>query len=84
MIGGNIYEKIGFEKEEEEEPDYCYLSLTKPDERIHKFNMRKQTLSKKYDLPMEMTENEMVEELGYTKIWNCGLIKYSWRKEKQE
>lgn len=83
-VSGNIYEKIGFEKEEEEEPDYCYLSLIKPDERIHKFNMRKQTLSKKYDLPMEMSENEMVEELGYTKIWNCGLIKYSWRKEKQE
>lgn len=84
-VGGNIYEKIGFKKEEEEAPDYCYLNLAKPDERIHKFNMRKQTLSKKYDLPMEMTENEMVEELGYTKIWNCGLIKYSWRKqEKQE
>lgn len=84
-VGGNIYEKIGFKKEEEEAPDYCYLNLAKPDERIHKFNMRKQTLSKKYDLPMEMTENEMVEELGYTKIWNCGLIKYSWGKqEKQE
>lgn len=84
-VKGNIYEKIGFEKEEEEDPDYCYLSLTKPDERIHKFNMRKQALSKKYDLSMEMTEKEMTEELGYTKIWNCGLIKYSWRKkEKQE
>lgn len=83
-VTGNIYEKIGFEKEEEEEPDYCYLSLIKPDERIHKFNMRKQTLSKKYDLPMEMTENEMAKELGYTKIWNCGLIKYCWKKEKQE
>lgn len=25
-----------------------------------------------------MTETEMVKELGYDRIWDCGLIKYIW------
>jgi hypothetical protein len=25
-----------------------------------------------------MTETEMVKELGYDRIWDCGLIKYVW------
>ena len=29
---------------------------------------------------MSMTESEMVKELGYDKIWDCGLFKYVWRK----
>lgn len=33
-VNGNIYEKIGFIKEKEEEPDYYYLSLAKPSERL--------------------------------------------------
>lgn len=28
---------------------------------------------------MSKTESTMADELGYTKIWNCGLIKYIWR-----
>jgi hypothetical protein len=38
----------------------------------------KQTLSKKYGFPIEMTETEMIKELGYDRIWDCGLIKYIW------
>ena len=32
-------------------------------------------------LTNEMTETEMTKKLGYDKIWDCGLIKYVWRKE---
>ena len=47
--------------------------------RFHKFGFRKQTLHKQYGFPLEMTEREMTESLGYTRIWDCGLIKYVYR-----
>ncbi len=25
-----------------------------------------------------MTEKEMTKELGYDRIWDCGLFKYEW------
>ena len=49
---------------------------------MHKFNFRKKTLSKKYGFPLLMTETEMAKELGYDRIWDCGLIKYVWKNEK--
>lgn len=29
---------------------------------------------------MSMSENEMVKEIGYGKIYDCGLIRYVWGK----
>ena len=43
----------------------------------------KKTLSKKYGFPLTMTETEMVKELGYDRIWDCGLIKYIWKKPEE-
>lgn len=40
--------------------------------------MNKKMLSKKYGFPLTMTETEMARELGYDRIWDCGLIKYVW------
>lgn len=77
----NLYTKLGFELEEELNPDYEYVLDSNPTKRVHKFNFRKQILHKKYGLPLEMTESEMVKELGYSKIWNCGLFKYTWKKQ---
>ena len=33
----------------------------------------------KYGFPMTMTETEIAKELGYDRIWDCGLIKYVYR-----
>jgi hypothetical protein len=30
-----------------------------------------------------MTETEMVKKLGYDRIWDCGLIKYIWKKPEE-
>ena len=51
-------------------------------ERYHKFGFRKQILLKKYPdvLNPNMTETEMTKELGYYKIYDCGLIRYIWKK----
>ena len=76
--GENIYNKLGFSFINEIKPDYKYVSRTNPTERIHKFNFRKKTLNKRYNLPLSMTELEMAKELGYDRIWDCGLLKYEY------
>lgn len=79
----NLYVKLGFNLEKILNPDYEYVLISNPTNRIHKFNFRKQLLNKKYGLSLEMTEVEMTKELGYSKIWDCGLFKFVWKKEKE-
>ena len=78
----NLYIKLGFALKDIIKPDYKYYN-TKHDKfkRFHKFNFRKQILSKKYNFPLTMTETEMVKALGYDRIWDCGLFKYVWKNE---
>ena len=77
----NLYNKLGFEFDSYTKPDYRYININKQTERKHKFGFRKSILSKKYNLPISMTETEMVKKLGYDRIWDCGLIKYIWRRQ---
>ena len=78
----NLYTKLGFVLEKELKPDYKYYNA-KVDKykRFHKFNFRKQTLHRKYGFPLTMTETEMVKELGFDRIWDCGLFKFVWVDE---
>lgn len=80
-IHSNLYTKLGFEIDKICKPDYHYYNV-KIDKykRLHKFLFSKKTLSRKYGFPMTMTETEMAKELGYDRIWDCGLVKYVWRK----
>ena len=78
-INNNIYTKLGFVIDKKLMPDYRYVKNNVM-QRIHKFNCRKQILSKKYNLPLTMTEKEMANTIGMYRIWDCGLIKYIWRK----
>ena len=74
----NVYTKLGFNFECFTKPNYTYYN-SKIDRyrRFHKFNFRKAKLLKKYpQLNPQMTETEMAKELGYDRIWDCGLIKY--------
>ena len=76
----NLYIKLGFEFDSFVEPTYWYYN-PKVDryKRFHKFGFRKQHLHKQYGLPLTMTEREMTTTLGYTRIWDCGLIKYIYK-----
>ena len=76
----NLYTKLGFEFVEFVKPDYRYFKDGDM-KRYHKFGFRKQILHKKYGLPLTITEHEMTKDLGYTRIWDCGLIKYVYRKQ---
>ena len=76
----NLYTKLGFELDSFVPPTYWYHNpKINPYIRFHKFGFRKQHLHKQYGLPLTMTEREMTETLGYTRIWDCGLIKYVYK-----
>ena len=76
----NLYTKLGFEFDSYVPPSYWYYnSKINPYTRFHKFGFRKQHLHNQYGLPLTMTEREMTETLGYTRIWDCGLIKYVYK-----
>ena len=76
----NLYTKLGFELVSFVPPTYWYHNpKINPYIRFHKFGFRKQHLHKQYGLPLTMTEREMTETLGYTRIWDCGLIKYVYK-----
>lgn len=77
----NIYTTLGFEFDRYTYPDYRYFnSSVDRYARMHKFNFRKQFLHRKYGLDLSLTEKEMMQKLGYDRIWDCGLIKYVWRR----
>ena len=77
----NLYTKLGFKLNEVLKPDYRYVNASRPTERIHKFNFRKQLIANRYNLDNKKTESELTNELGYYKIWDCGLLKYIWKNE---
>lgn len=74
--GINVYDRMGFKLTEVLSPDYKYIV---DKQRLHKFGFRKQILHKKYGLPLTMTEREMTDQLGFYRIWDCGLYKYTWK-----
>ena len=79
----NLYTKLGFSLSSITKPDYKYYNeRIDKYKRIHKMAMTKKTLSKKYGFPLTMTESEMAKELGYDRIWDCGLFKYTWKNDK--
>ena len=77
----NLYTNLGFKLAKILSPDYRYINGEK---REHKFNYRKQILNKKYGLPLSMTETEMTTQLGFYKIWDCGLYKFEWKIKEED
>ena len=79
----NLYTQLGFKFDSYIKPDYHYV-INGGFKRVHKFNLRKKQLlsqyGEKYALTENMTEKEMVDKIGIQRIYDCGLIKYMWKK----
>jgi hypothetical protein len=76
---GELYERTGFVKLGDIEPDYYYT--TDHINLYRKEMFRKCKIKRKFQLleePTEFTEWEKMQELGYDRIWDCGKIKYRW------
>jgi hypothetical protein len=74
----NMYIKLGFNLVDILKPSYSYYnSNVNRLKRFHKFGFGKNSLKKKYpNLDFNKTEKELTSELGYDRIWDCGLFKY--------
>ncbi len=74
----NLYTNLGFKLFSITKPNYYYYnSKVSRYKRFHKFGFGKNNLKKRFpDLDYSKTEKELTSELGYDKIWDCGLFKY--------
>jgi hypothetical protein len=69
----NLYTKLGFKLESTSSPGYWYLNDYLY--RLHRFNFRKNILIENGADPNK-TEWEIMQEKGYTRVWDCGQFKY--------
>jgi hypothetical protein len=74
----NMYTKIGFKLANVVKPSYTYYSSkVNKHKRFHKYGFGKKNLAILHPyLDMNKSETELMTELGYSKIWDCGLFKY--------
>jgi GNAT superfamily N-acetyltransferase len=65
---GKVYKAMGFTMEYESGPDYSYVNVKRPNERISKQSQQK----KHTGCPADKTEVEWAHENGLARIWDCG------------
>ena len=73
---GELYETLGFDYSGQSQPGYWYVVNGI---RKHRFNYRKHLLVKKGADPSK-TEEQITQELGYSRVWNCGNRKWILNK----
>lgn len=74
---GQLYENLGFKYEGDTKPNYFYVINGKKENRI---NYQKHKLVKQgYD--PNLTESQIMNNLGYYRIYNCGNSKYLYTNE---
>jgi len=72
----NLYTILGFSLSKIQPPSYFYLTNYR--KRLYKYAFSKQQLKKKFPEIYDdsKTEWQMMQELGYDRIWDCGKFKY--------
>lgn len=69
---GDLYHKLGFKLLHQTPPDYSYIYGNK---RIHRYNLRKTK-----DEPKEISEWILRSFQGYARIWDCGKLKFGFKR----
>lgn len=84
---GDLYNKLGFQRIRDSAPNYWYFNL-KEDRTIklyHRFNFRKNVLSKKLAVfDPGLSEWENMRKNGWNRIWDCGNIVFEKRYVTRE
>lgn len=77
----NVYYKNGFDFVSKTKPNYFYLKNNDYLTRLNRYNFMKHKLVKMgYD--KNKTEAQIMFENGYTRIWDCGSLKYKYKKRE--
>ena len=71
----NMYLNIGFTYDKTSEPNYFYTKDYQI--RYHRYNFNKHKLKEMGADVATKTEKEIMKELGYTRVWDCGTTRYS-------
>lgn len=75
----SVYDSLGFVKGGVTKPNYWYtLDYSK---KLHRYNFAKHRLIKHFEADKKKTEFEIMEEMGYDRVWDCGNVKYKWTKK---
>ena len=70
---GNVYRQLGFVREADLPPDYQYVVVKNPKERLSKQSQKKSAVR----CPAGKTEHEWALERGLARIWDCGKVRWS-------
>ncbi len=73
---GNLYSILNFSKIHETGPNYWWVKYK---QKFNRTNFMKHKIIESEE-DINKTENEIMYERGYYKLWNCGNIRYKWVK----
>jgi hypothetical protein len=74
---GRLYEVLGFKRLKDTPPNYFYV---KGGRRLGRFGFRKNLLvSQGYD--PNKTEKQIMSDIGYSRIYDCGSMKFEWKNK---
>jgi len=77
---GNSYLECGFQLDYITKPNYWYINLSKTLKRYHRFKFRKNMLTEMKHFSQSLTEKEIMELEGYSRIYDCGSYKFIMTK----
>lgn len=76
-LNDTCYTKIGFTFDSIVRPSYYYVHPSQSNKRISRITLQRHKLLKLYpDLDPLLSEREMIELLGYSRVWNSGQLKF--------
>lgn len=79
-FNGMSYEKIGFKNLGVTAPNYKWVNL-KTGEVLSRYQTQKSHLIEKGLGSSDMTEADIMKQLGFLRIYDCGNIKFVWEKD---
>lgn len=72
-----VYEKCGFRYIDNSKPNYWYMHKNDLLTRKHRYTFAKHLILQKHPtLDKTKTEWELMRELGYNRIWDCGNMRF--------
>ncbi len=72
---GALYRTAGFAVVNEQGPSYSYTFGGSP--RLNRQGFTKSKIKSKFNIEVDdRTEDDLMKELGYSKVWDCGKIKW--------
>lgn len=79
---GNVYETNGFELDHVSKPNYWYFKESIANQREYRYKYRKSKLKELFPKTYRegLSEYEIMQMNGYTRIWDCGNLVYKYTK----